>query len=381
MKNPLAGIRVISMAEQWPGPLSSMILADLGADVIMVERAQGGDPTRRFTGHFEALNRNKRSVVLDLKSEAGREIFEALLSTADVLMDGFRPKVMRGLGFGAEQLRSKYPSLIYTSISSFGHTGPLGERGGHDLLVQGLAGYVTDGENPGFAPLALGDLSSAMYSTIGIVTALYDRKSSDKGAHIDISMLDTALSWRSTYLVSALNGLISAPYPPDDPGYGVFRVGKSGKLITLSIAGEDHQWRELCDVLKLDDLAELTTIEREQQQHAIRRRLAETLREHELDDIEDELASRGVGIGQVNDNLDVAENPQIVARGMITEVEDTPGLRVLKQPIRFDGWSGDMRTRAPELGQNTREVLVELGYSDADIEAYIAAGGVVPPAK
>lgn len=379
MKNPLAGIRVISMAEQWPGPLSSMILADLGADVIMVERPQGGDPTRRFTGHFEALNRNKRSIVLDLKSEAGRQLFEALLATADVLMDGFRPKVLRSLGFGAEQLRSKYPALIYTSISSFGHTGPLSERGGHDLLVQGLAGYVSGGENPSFAPLALGDLSSAMYSTIGIVTALYDRKSSGKGSHIDISMLDTALSWRSTYLVSALNDLISAPYPPDDPGYGVFRVGKSGKLITLSIAGEDHQWRELCDILHLNDLAGLTTIEREQRQHEIRQKLAETLLDHELGDIEDELAARGVGIGQVNDNLDVAENPQIIARGMIADVQDTPGLRVLKQPIRFDGWSGEIKTRAPELGENTHEVLVDLGYSNADIEAYIA--GVVPSAK
>lgn len=381
MRNPLAGIRVISLAEQWPGPLSSMILADLGAEVIMVERPQGGDPTRRFTGHFEALNRNKRSIVLDLKSDAGRAAFEKLLATADILMDGFRPTVLRRLGFGYDQLRERFPSLIYTSISSFGHTGPLSERGGHDLLVQGLAGYVTGGEDPQMAPLALGDLSSAMYSTIGIVTALYDRKNSGKGTHIDIAMLDCAVSWRSTYLVSAMNNLVSAPYPPDDPGYGVFTVGEKREPITLSIAGEDHQWRELCDVLGMEDLASLTTLEREERREELRQRMAEALNQCQLSDIEDELARRGVGIGQVNGNMDVQHNEQIQARGMFTDIEQAPDIRVLKQPIQFEGWAGDIKTRSPQLGQDTRAVLTELGYSAEDIDAYIAAGGIVPPAQ
>ena len=375
---PLDGVRVVSLAEQWPGPLASMILADLGADVILVERPQGGDPTRRFTGHFEALNRNKRSIVLDLKNEACRAAFLSLVSTADVMMEGFRPGVMKRLGFGPEVFRDKYPSLIYTSISSFGHSGPLSERGGHDLLVQGLAGYVTQGENPAPAPLPLGDLSSAMYATIGITTALYARKASGTGVHVDVAMLDTVVSWRNTMLVSAMNGLIPAPYPPEDPGYGVFRVGAAGELVTLSIAGEDHQWREVCAVLDLPDLAPLTTEQREQQAPAIRDRLAVVLKDRRLGDIEDELGRRGVGVGRVNTNLTVAEDRQVQARGLITDVEGVPGLKVVKQPIQFDGWSGDILRRAPALGEHTREILNELGFDARAMAEYAAQGGIIP---
>src|SRR5216683_5560065 len=139
MMGPLKGVRVLSMAEQYPGPFASLVLADLGADVVLVERPNGGDPSRRFTGHFEALNRNKRSIALDLKNAADRTVFHSLLATADVLMEGFRPGVMARLGLGADRLREKNPALIYTSISSFGHSGPLSDRGGHDILVQGLA--------------------------------------------------------------------------------------------------------------------------------------------------------------------------------------------------------------------------------------------------
>ncbi|WP_454883169.1 CaiB/BaiF CoA transferase family protein [Sphingomonas oryzagri] len=378
VKGPLDGVRVVSLAEQYPGPLASMVLADLGADVILVERPNGGDPTRRFSGHFEALNRNKRSIVLDLKSDQGKVLLHALVATADVFMEGFRPGVMARLGFGPEKLRDHYPALIYTSISSYGHSGPLSDRGGHDLSMQALAGFVTQGETPGFAPLPLADLSAAMYATIGIVTALYARKTSDAGTHIDVSMLDALVSWRSTAMVSAMNGLDPAPYPPDDPGYGVFRVGRAGDLVALSIAGEDHQWRELCQVIGLEDLAPLTTEEREQRAPEVRARLDRAFREHELADIEADLASRGVGIGPVNDDNGVRQDEQIAARGIITEVADTPGLLVVRQPLRFDQWTGAVATRAPALGENTREVMIELGFSEGDIDAYSAAGGVVP---
>jgi crotonobetainyl-CoA:carnitine CoA-transferase CaiB-like acyl-CoA transferase len=358
-----------------------MILADLGADVVLVERPNGGDPTRRFSGHFEALSRNKRSIVLDLKSPVGQKVFLSLAATADVLMEGFRPGVMSRLGLGADRLRSEFPDLIYTSISSFGHSGPLGDRGGHDLAIQGLAGFVSQGENPAPAPLPLADIASAMYAAIGIVTALYARLSTKAGVHIDVSMLDALVSWRSTAMVSSMNSLDPAPYPPEDPGYGIFRVGDAQELVTLSIAGEDHQWRELCLVLGLDDVAGLITVEREQRAPALRHRLEGAFRTRNLADIEGVLASRGVGIGRVNDNEAVPLDPQIHARGIIAEVEGSPGLRVVRQPIQFDGWSGTIKARAPWLGENTRELLTEIGYSDTDIEEYIAAGGAVPTAQ
>jgi crotonobetainyl-CoA:carnitine CoA-transferase CaiB-like acyl-CoA transferase len=355
-----------------------MVLADLGADVILVERPNGGDPTRRFSGHFEALSRNKRSIVLDLKSPAGVGILLSLIATADVLMEGFRPGVMARLGLGADELRAKFPALIYTSISSFGQTGPLSDRGGHDLSVQGLAGFVSQGENPAPAAMPLADIASAMYAAIGILAALYARRSGGSGTHIDVSMLDALVSWRSTSMVSSMNSLNPAPYPPEDPGYGVFRVGATRKLVTLSIAGEDHQWRELCRVVGLDDVAELTTVERERQAPALRQRLQQAFLQKDPASIENELAARGVGIGKVNGNEAVALDPQVQARGIIAAVAGSPGLRVVKQPIRFDGWSGVIKSRAPGLGQNTRELLVELNFSDKDIEKYVSAGGIVP---
>lgn len=378
MEEPLKGVRIISLAEQYPGPFASMVLADLGADVILVERPQGGDPTRRFSGHFEALNRNKRSVALDLKTGQGKNLLHALIATADVFMEGFRPGVMAKLGFGPDMLRERYPRLIYTSISSYGHTGPLGGRGGHDLSIQGIAGFVTSGEKPGFAPLPVADLSSGMYAALGIVTALYARRSSGNGTHIDLSMLDSVISWRSTALVSAMNGLDPAPYPPDDPGYGVFRVGKAGDLITLSIAGEDHQWRALCIVLGLSDLAELPTEAREKRGQEVRERLTAAFRAHELSDIEEKLAARGVGIGRVNGDLAVRNDPQIQAREMVTEIEGVPGLHVIRQPLRFDGVTSRVKRRAPGLGEHTFEVMAELGLSPADAAAHLGAGGNQP---
>jgi crotonobetainyl-CoA:carnitine CoA-transferase CaiB-like acyl-CoA transferase len=380
MKSPLEGVRILSLAEQYPGPFASMVLADLGADVILVERPNGGDPTRRFSGHFEALSRNKRSIALDLKSAAGNRIFRSLLANSDVLMEGFRPGVMARLGLGAGQLRADFPALIYASISSFGHSGPLSDRGGHDLSVQGLAGFVSQDENPAPAPLPLADIASAMYATIGITSALYARRSSGAGVHIDVSMLDSLVSWRSTAMVSSMNSLDPAPYPPDDPGYGVFRVG-ARDLVTLSIAGEDHQWRELCLGLGLDDVASLTTVEREKRAPALRTRLQEALSDRNLVDIERELAARGVGVGKVNNDAAVSRDAQIAARGIIAEIEGSPSVRVVKQPIQFDGYSGVVKRRAPRLGEHTRELLIEIGWTNHDIEQYITSGGVVPHYK
>ncbi|RFA08533.1 hypothetical protein B7R54_04310 [Subtercola boreus] len=380
MTGPLTGIRVVSLAEQYPGPFASLVLADLGADVILVERPDGGDPSRRFSGHFEGLNRNKRSIVLDLKNEPGIGAFHRLLETADVLMEGFRPGVMERLGLGAEKLRSQHPELIYASISSYGQTGPLSRRGGHDLSIQALAGFVSQGENPAPVELPLADTTSALYATIGIVTSLFARTSSGRGTHVDVSMLDALVALRSTSLTSSLNAMTPAPYPPEDPGYGVFRVGPKRELAALSITGEDHQWRELCAVIGLADLAEVPTLEREARRSELRGRLEEAFTHYELADIEDELASRGVGFGGVNDDSAVANDPQVIARGTIVEIEGSGGVRVVRQPIHFDDYAGEVEKRAPRLGEHTREVLTGIGYSESDIEDFIAAGGIVPAA-
>ena len=192
IKLPLSGIRILSLAEQYPGPYATMLLADLGADVIMVERPGGGDPSRRFAGLFASFNRNKRSVVLDLKSADGRDEFLRLVDTADVVMEGFRPGVMSRLKIGADELRARKPSLIFVSISSFGQTGPQAGVAGHDLSIQAAAGMIDVplGQEAGLAlpVLPLADISSAMFAAMGVVTALFARSKSEQGATIDVSM-------------------------------------------------------------------------------------------------------------------------------------------------------------------------------------------------
>lgn len=377
MKTPLAGFRVLSLAEQYPGPFATMILADLGADVILVERPNGGDPTRRFSGHFEALSRNKRSVAVNLKSERGRDVFLRLAETADVVVEGFRPGVVDRLGIGAQTLRRLVPSIVYASISSFGQTGPLSPRGGHDLTMQAAAALVATrpgGGRPAPAPLPLADIASAMYAALGIVTALLARQRSSEGSHVDISMLDALVSWRSTMLVSTLNELDPAPYPPDDPGYGVF-VTEDGRLLTLSIAGEDHQWRALCEELGLDDLADLREADREKSAESIDERLACAIRGRTAAWLEERCAARGIGAGIVKELAAVAEDPQVVARGLLVRAGDD-GPLVVRQPLLFDGEASTVRHAAPLLGEHTRELLKEVGYADGDIDELLSERAV-----
>ncbi|MFC4945789.1 CaiB/BaiF CoA transferase family protein [Pseudonocardia sp. GCM10023141] len=361
-------MRVVSLAEQYPGPFATMLLADMGADVVLVERPRGGDPTRRFSGHFEALNRNKRSIAVDLKQDAGRAVFLDLVAGADVLIEGFRPGVMARLGLDPVELQRRFPDLVCASVSSFGQTGPLGARGGHDLSVQGLAGYVQPGDRPAPAPLPLADIASAMFAALGIVSALLGRERGGRASRVDVSMLDSLVSWRSTAIVSALNGLAPAPYPPEDPGYGVFAVGTGGELFTLSIAGEDHQWHALCTVLGRPDMATIEVSAREARREELSAWLAETLRGADPRDLEAALAGRGVGFGLVNDDAGVAKDPQVVARGVIAPVTGAPGLRVVRQPVLFDDRSGPITRPAPKLGEHTREILAELGYAPSKVE-------------
>jgi crotonobetainyl-CoA:carnitine CoA-transferase CaiB-like acyl-CoA transferase len=376
---PLAGIRIVSLAEQYPGPYATSILADLGADVVLVERPAGGDPSRRFSGHFAGLNRNKRSLSLDLKSDAGVEVMWALLATADVMIEGFRPGVMSKLGFPADAMTERFPSLVQMSVSSFGQTGPLSPRGGHDISLQGMAGFVELGERPGPVSLPLADLSSAMFAAIGIVTALFARTSTGRGDVLDVAMLDALVSWKSTALTSALNGLDPAPYPPDDPGYGVFET--QGGPITLSIAGEDHQWRGLCLALGLADLSELTTLEREADAADLQGRLADALRQQPWADVERRLTDAGVGFGPVHHGEAVVNNPQVAARGVVVRAPDDT--LVVRQPVRFQSTSSDtvVRRGTPRLGEHTVELLTELGFSAEVVAALLDSGAAAAPTK
>ncbi|MEO1330861.1 MAG: CaiB/BaiF CoA-transferase family protein, partial [Pseudomonadota bacterium] len=247
---PLAGLRIVSMAEQYPGPFACMTLSDLGADVIQVERPGSGDPARFLPAFFEAVNRGKRSVALDVKVPGDRNRLLALVDQADVFMEGFRPGKLARLGLGWEDLSARNPRLVYCSISGFGQTGPYRDRPAHDLTYQGVGGALDErirGAVTG-APsdFLMGDTLSALYAVIGILSALKGRDRTGRGGHVDVSMSDAVTAGLAPFVASADQ---PAPPPPqEEPAYDLFECA-DGAWITLSIAHEDAYWARLAALL------------------------------------------------------------------------------------------------------------------------------------
>jgi crotonobetainyl-CoA:carnitine CoA-transferase CaiB-like acyl-CoA transferase len=358
---PLANVRILSLAEQYPGPYATMILADLGADVILVERPGSGDPSRRFPGLFASLNRNKRSVVLDLKSPAGYEAFLRLVDDADVVIEGFRPGVMARLKLGPDQLRARKPGLVFASISSFGQSGPRSAVAGHDLSIQGAVGMldVEPGreEEAVLPALPMADIASAMFAALGVVTALLARSRSGSGAEIDVSMMDCLLSWMTPFLVPPLNGLPTRELPPPDPSYGLFATA-DGRQITLSISGEDHMWSALCGLLGLQDLAALPEEERLRRNKQIQRQLRDAIRREPYDSLYRRLDEAGIAFGPVPQLDAVLSDPQVLARRMAVAVKGNAGTQAfLRQPLIFDRQVGTIERGVPALGEHNAEVI------------------------
>lgn len=358
---PLSGIRVLSLAEQYPGPYATMLLADLGADVILIERPGTGDPSRRFPGLFSSFNRNKRSVALNLKSEEGRNDFLALVDTADAVIEGFRPGVMGRLGLDSATLRARKPSLICASISSFGQNGPMASVAGHDLSIQAAAGMISvpPGQEATYVlpVLPLADIASAMFATLGVVTALFARASSGIGASIDVSMLDSLVSWMTPALVPPLNGLPTRPLPPLDPGYGLFAT-RDGRQITLSIAGEDNMWAALCEILNLPQYASLSEDHRSLRAKEIDPQLRIAIAGQGYEVFYAQLEAKGIAFGPVLNLQEVLNDPQMLARGLARTISEGAAAQTfVGQPIAFEGMQTVITRPSPQLGEHNGELL------------------------
>lgn len=359
---PLAGIRILSLAEQYPGPYATMLLADMGADVILVERPGSGDPARRFPGLFAAFSRNKRSVAINLKSVEGKADFLKLVDGADVVMEGFRPGVMDRLGLGAAALRERKAGLVVVSISAFGQTGPAVGVTGHDLSIQGAAGMIdipVGKEASYMRPvLPLADIASAMFAVIGVVTALFKRHDSRTGSHVDVSMLDSLVSWMTPFLVPPMNDLPIRPLPPPEPCYGLFGTA-DGQQITLSIAGEDHMWDQLCGLVGLPEYCGLNEQQRIARNDEIEPTLRAAIGLRDYDELYRELAAHGIAFGPVLRADQVVNDPQVLARALPQSLT-TPGAaatRFIRQPILFDGAGGTITRPVPALGEHNLELL------------------------
>ncbi len=356
---PLDGIRILCLAEQYPGPYATMLLADLGAEVVIVERPQGGDPARAFPGFHGALNRNKRAITLDLKTDEGKARLERLLADADVFMEGYRPGTITRLGFGPQRVREAHPGLVYVSISGFGQDGPQRDRPAHDLSYQTMAGLLfnlTAGTGHSVpSEVAIGDLSSGLFAALGIVTALFARTRTGEGTYLDVSMTDGLVSLMSVFLGGALNGSENADIGAE-PAYALFTCG-DGKRLSLSIAHEDWFWRPLCGLLGMPQHGDLVRAQRVERATALRRDIAAALVQQPRSHWAAVLEQAGIPWGPVNSIEEVVAEPQFAARGLfVTAAEDTaPGARYVRQPLLFDGAAFPLKRGVPALGEANAE--------------------------
>lgn len=391
----LAGMRVLDITQVLAGSYCSMLLADMGADVIKVEKHIGGDDTRRMgpgdgekSPAFQAVNRNKRGLAIDLASPAGVAVLRTMVAKADVVVENFRPGALTKLGLGWEDLREINPSLIYCSISGFGRTGPYADRGGFDLVAQGMSGLMSltgfDGAEPVKVGVPICDVNAGMLGAIGVLTAYVHRLRTGEGQLVDTSLFEAGIAttlWETALytafgVVSRPSGSahrLSAPYQALATADGHVTVG----------AANEATWKRLCGALNRADLIDDERFRASQSRVQNREVLAAEL-ESELaamtsSEVAAKLQAAGVPCGPLHDIAEVYQDPQTRARDMLIDI-DHPVAGPTQQigfPIKLSQTPGEVRRAAPLLGQDSRAVLAEFGVSTESIDELVASGVLV----
>jgi crotonobetainyl-CoA:carnitine CoA-transferase CaiB-like acyl-CoA transferase len=359
MRAPFHNVTVLSLAEQLPGPYATLLMADLGADVILVERPGIGDPARAFPDFFASVSRNKRSVCLNLKDSEDKSAFLELAARADVVLEGYAPGTAARLGVDYESLRKVKPDLVYASISGFGQTGPYRSRPAHDISYQAIAGVLAEqATRPGKTPeLPLGDMSAAMYAAWAIASALFARERTGEGTFIDVSVADGLVSWMSTLLVPVMNdgAIVNVT---ESPGYGNFACA-DGAVLSLSIAHEDHFWRALCEMLGLQDVAAWNHAQRVAAADTLSPRVMEGIRKKPLAHWAEVLDRGGIPWSPVNSLEQVGRDPHFQQRGLFAQVlaEDGKPQMHVRQPVHFSSFARMPLKRVPRLGEHNPELI------------------------
>ncbi len=393
---PLKGLKVIDLSHIMAGPACSMLLADMGADVIKVEKIPGGDDARRMvpptvadeSAAFLIMNRNKRGIAVDLRTGTGRGALARLLKNADVLIENYRRGKMEKMGFGYEALHELNPKLIYCSISGFGRTGPYADRGGFDLVAQGMTGLMSiTGERAGGPPMKAGapvtDITAGILACVGILAALHSRASTGQGQLVDTSLFEAGIThtyWHSAicFATGKAPGPMGSAHPLNAP-YQAFPA--SDGWITVGAANQEN-WLRLIDVLNApalrDDPRFLNNAERMRNLSALTTALAPFFQKRSVAEWLRRLEECGVPAGPVLDIAQMHADPQALAREMIVETtHPTAGkVKAIGLPIKFSDTPGGVRKAAPLMGEHTREVLLETGFSDTEIEQMAKQGAI-----
>ncbi len=372
MTEVLKGVRVVELGTMITAPLAGMMLADLGADVIKIEHPDGGDPFRSFRGglyspHFIAFNRNKRSVALDLQSEAGKAALRDLLETADILIDNYRPGVLDRLGFSADVIRSDYPRLIWCSITGFGADGPYGDRPAYDAVagaLSGIASITLDSDVPKTGGPTIADNVTGMYAAYGILGALYDREHSGIGRRVEVNMFESAVSFiPDSFSNFTRLKLDNGPRTrvATSQSYA-FRCG-DGKLLALHLSSPPKFWEGLLKVIERQDLKEdprfSTRDARVRNFAELEALLAGAFRHKRRAYWIDRLQAADVPFAPVQTIPEVLQDEQIRhLRTFYEDVHPTEGpLTLVRRPVLIDGQRDIVRKPPPTLGEHTAEVI------------------------
>ena len=384
----LAGLRVLELTQVMAGPFCGQVLADMGADVVKVE-PPAGDSTRRSLGFtmrgddtaaFLAVNRNKRSLVLDLKDPAHQEVLGRLAEGADVLLENYRPGVAARLGADWETLSARNPRLIYASVSGFGQTGPYAQRPGYDLIAQGLSGVMSVTGEPGGDPvkcgIPIGDLSAGLFCAVGILSAVHARERTGRGQRIDTSLFEGALAlsiwetaelWATGRVPAPLGSAhrLTAPYQALRTADGHVTVGGNNQRL----------WERLCEAVGrpdlIDDARFATNADRMARRAELEAELESALTAHGTDEWVARLGAAGVPCGPIHDYAQVFADEHTQARAMEVQVEHPVegAMSALGIPVKLSDTPGSVRRAAPLLGEHTAEVLAEAGLSAEEIAA------------
>jgi crotonobetainyl-CoA:carnitine CoA-transferase CaiB-like acyl-CoA transferase len=341
----LAGIRVLDLSIWRPGPYATQLLVEMGADVVKVE-PPGGDPMRVFPTLFAVLNAGKRSAAVDLKSDAGQKAVLARAEDGDVVVEGFRPGVVRALGVDDDNVRRVNPSIVYCSISGYGQTGPLATVPGHDVNYQSWAAVLEPraGEGPVVARPPIADLAGGVYAAMAVCAALVRRARTDEGESIDVSMTDILASW--TGAVPPLTLPDGQSVGGQVPGYGTFATADGG-WIALGVISEDHFWSGLVRTLGLDDAASLSFGERLALGNGLAARIEEAIAARDRDELVSELAESGVPVSPVLSQREMLAAQPFLSRGTIVDGPD--GGPVMQHPLRYRNQPGRVPPDVPPL--------------------------------
>jgi crotonobetainyl-CoA:carnitine CoA-transferase CaiB-like acyl-CoA transferase len=390
---PLAGVRVIDLTRVMVGPYCTMMLGDLGADVVKVEIPGRGDDTRHwgppFAGsesvYYLSINRNKRSIALDLKQEAARDALWRLIDGADVLVENFSPGTIARLGFGYDAVKARNPAIVFASISGFGQSGPDYQRTAYDLIVQGVSGMMSITGHPDGPPSRLGvpiaDIAGGMFAAYAIAAALFDRERSGEGSYIDVSMLGgqaALLTYQAGLYLStgATPARLGNAHPMIAP-YDTFRTADGYANIAV---GNDSLWQRFCAALELPALAAdarfATNAGRSTNREALYAAIEPRLAELTTDEVVRRLDAAGVPCGPIRDVARAMEDAQTRAQDLVMPVDHpTIGqIEVAGAPYHIDGEPVRARHAPPLLGQQTREILAGVGLSEEEIAEMLASG-------